>query len=166
MVRGGGDSVGAFGNHTGAGNIPHDFSAGQMAADAGFCALPHFDFDGGACFEIIPVNTKPARSHLNDGVFTITIKVLMQAAFTGVIVDAELRGGSGQAFVCIIADRAIAHCRKQNRHRKAELRRKLFVKISRSIKMQGRRLLPQKHTGFHRLPQGVDGRVGHLRSID
>jgi hypothetical protein len=36
-----------FGDHTRAGNVADDLCARQMPADAGLCALPHFDLDRG-----------------------------------------------------------------------------------------------------------------------
>ena len=85
MVRGRGDGIGSFRNHPGTGDIPDNFCAGQMAADTGFCTLPHFDFNGGTCFQIVGMDAKTAGSHLYNGILPIAVKIFMQTAFSGVI---------------------------------------------------------------------------------
>ena len=61
-----------------------------MAADAGLCALAHFDLNGRTGVEIAFMNAEPAGGYLYDGVFTIAIKILVEAPLAGVVADAQL----------------------------------------------------------------------------
>ena len=103
------NGIGAFRNHAGSGDITDDFRTGQMAADARLRALTHLDLHSGAGFQVIFMNTETAGCHLNNGIRSINIEVLMQAAFAGVIVNAKLCGGPCQTLVGIIADGTVAH---------------------------------------------------------
>ena len=94
MVGGRGDGVRAFRHHAGAGYIPYDLGPRQMAADAGLGALSHFDLNGGAGVQIILVDAEPAGGHLDDGVRTVAVEILVKAAFAGVVIDAQ---GAGAA---------------------------------------------------------------------
>ena len=130
MVRGGGDGVRPLGDHSGAGHVPHDLCAGQVAADAGLCALPHFDLDGRAGLQILLVYAEPAGGHLHDGVLTVGVEVLVQAALAGVVADAQLPGRTGQAGVGVVADRAVAHGGEHHGHGQLDLRRQAAVQLS------------------------------------
>ena len=85
----GGNGVGTFGNHSGFRHITHDFGARKMTADTGFCTLTHFDFNGGAGFQIILMYTKSARSNLNYCVFAVAVKIFVESAFTGVVKNTQ-----------------------------------------------------------------------------
>ena len=89
MVRGRGDSVRPLGDHAGLGDIPHDLGPGQVAADAGFCALPHLDLDGRARFQIILIYAKAAGGDLNDGMGAILITIFVQPALAGIVISAQ-----------------------------------------------------------------------------
>ena len=52
------------------------------------------------------------RRDLNNGIFAVFVKVLVQAALTGVIASTEHGRRPGKAFVCVIAYRAVGHGRK------------------------------------------------------
>ena len=116
MVRGGGYGVRPLRHHAGAGDISNDFRPGQMAADAGLGPLAHLDLDGGAGLQVLLVYAEASGSHLDDGVFAVCIKILMQTALAGVIADTQLPGRTGQAGVGIIADGSIAHGGEHHRH--------------------------------------------------
>ena len=123
MVRGRGDSIGSFRNHPGTGDIPDNFCAGQVAADTGFCTLPHLDLNGCPCLQIVGIDAKTAGSHLHDGILPIAVKIFMQTAFAGVIENPQFRGCQCERLMCVVADGAIAHGRKHDRHRQFQLRR-------------------------------------------
>ena len=160
------NGIRAFGNHSGPGNVPDNFRTGQMAADAGLCALTHFDFHRSACFQIFLIHAETAGSYLYNGVGAIDIKVLMEAALTGIVEDSQLRGRPGQAGVGVIADGTVAHGGKHHRHGQFQLGRELTSQISVFVPLHLFRLLSQKHPGFHGFPQRIDRRVGHLGCVD
>ena len=80
-----GNRIGTFRYHSGTGYIADNFGAGQMSADTGFSTLSHFNFNCRSGIQIFFVYTKTSGSDLNNGVLTITIKIFMQSAFSGVI---------------------------------------------------------------------------------
>ena len=90
MVRGRGDGITAFRYHPCPGYIADDLGAGKVSSDTGLCTLSHLDLKGCTCLEIVGVNAETSRCHLYDGVCTVLVKVLVQAAFTGVVEDTEL----------------------------------------------------------------------------
>ena len=137
-----------------------------MAADAGLSALAHFDFDGSAGFQIILIHAETAGSYLYNGVGAIDIKVFVKAAFTGIIIGTQRSSSPCQAFVCIIADGAVAHSREHYGHRQLQLRSKIANQIPVFVPLYLFGLLSQEHPGFHRLTQRVNRRVGHLRSVN
>ena len=161
-----GNGVGTLRDHAGLGHISCDLGAGEMAADAGLCALPHLDLDGGAGIEILFLYAEPAGGDLHDGVVTVAIEILMEPAFAGVIIDAQLLRCLRQTFVGVVADGAIAHGGEQNRHRQLQLGRQVGTQSAVSVPADGIGLLAQKYPRLHRLPQGVDRRIGHLRGVD
>ena len=108
-MRSGGDSVAALGYHARAGDIAHDLRSRQMTADAGLCALTHFYFDCSSAFQKRLVNAEATGGDLNDGVSAVFIKVLMQTALAGVVVDTERLRGAGERLMSVIAYRAVAH---------------------------------------------------------
>ena len=56
-----------------------------MSSNTWFCTLPYFDFNSGAGFQIIRMDAKTAGSYLYNGIFSITVKIFMQTALSGVI---------------------------------------------------------------------------------
>ena len=64
-----------------------------MTADTGLCALSHFDFHGGAGFQIGAMYAESAGSYLNNRIFTVSVKVFVQSAFTGVVANPQRFGG-------------------------------------------------------------------------
>ena len=69
---------------------PTIFATRQMAADTRLCALSHFNFNCSARLQIILMHAETAGRYLYDGIRTILIKILMQAALAGVIVSTKL----------------------------------------------------------------------------
>ncbi|CDD27595.1 unknown [Firmicutes bacterium CAG:94] len=165
MVGGGGDGVGSLGNHPGAGHVPHDFCPRQVAANAGLGPLTHLDFNGRPGAEIVLVHPKPPRGHLHNGVFPVLVEVLVQAALAGVVVDAQLFRGPGQAGVGVVADGAVAHGGKQDGGGELQLGRQVGDDVPRAIPADVGGLAAQKGLGLHGLPQGVDGGVRHLGGV-
>ena len=104
MVRGGGDGVRALRDHTGAGDVRADLVAGQVAADAGFCALAHLDLNCRARFQVIFMYAEAAGCDLYDGVRAVLIEVLMQASLAGIIIGTQRAGCTGKRFVRIVGD--------------------------------------------------------------
>ena len=104
MVRGGGDGVRTLGDHTGAGDVRADLVAGQVAADAGLCALAHLDLNCRARFQVIFMYAEAAGRDLYDGVRAVLIEVLMQAALAGIIIGTQRAGCTGKRFVRIVGD--------------------------------------------------------------
>ena len=96
VMRRGGDGVRALRDHPGLGHVPHDLRARQMSADAGLCALAHFDLDGRTGVQIVLVDAEAAGGYLHDGVGAVLVEILVQAALAGVVVNAELLGGAGE----------------------------------------------------------------------
>ena len=166
MVRGGGDGVRTLGDHAGAGDVRADLVAGQVAADAGLCALAHLDLDGGARFEVILMDAEAAGCDLYDGVRAVLVKVLMQAALTGIVIGAERAGRAGKRFVCVVGDRAVAHGRKHDRHVELELGGHVGHQTAVLVALDLTRLFAEEGLGLHRLAQRIDGRVGDLRGVD
>ena len=166
VVRRGGDCVGAFGNHAGARDVAHDLGSRQVPADAGLCALPHLDFNRRARLQVILVHAEATGGHLYDGVGAVFVEVLMQAAFAGVVERSQCLRGSGQRFVCIVGDRAVAHGGEQDRHVELQLRRHVGDEIAPAIAANLIVFAAEEDAGFHRLTQGIDGGVGHLGSVD
>ena len=161
-----GDGVRALRDHTGLGDVRADLEAGQMAADAGLCALAHLDLDGGAGFEVILVHAEAAGCDLNDGVGAVLIEVLVQAALAGIIIGTERAGCTGEGSVGVVGDRAVAHRGEHDRHVQLELRRHVRDEPAVLVALDFARLLAEEGLGLHRLAQRVDGRVGDLRSVD
>ena len=96
-MRRGGDGVGALGDHAGLGHVPDDLRAGQMSADAGLCALAHFDLDGGTGVQTALLDTEAAGGYLHDRVCAVLVEIAVESALAGVVVNAELLGGAGEA---------------------------------------------------------------------
>ena len=162
MVGSGGDGVGALGDHAGTGNVADDLGPRQMAADTGLGTLPHLDLDGCTSVQIVRMDAEAAGSDLNDGVFAVAVEVLMQAALTGVIQNAQLCCGACQGLMGVVADGAVAHGRKHDRHGQLELRRQRTVQTAVGTPPDLPGLFAEKNTGLHWLTQRVDGGVGHL----
>ena len=87
-----------------------------MAADSGLGALSHLDFDRRAGVQIRLMDAEAAGGHLHDGIRAVLVKVLVQTALAGVVENAQLGRGAGQRRVRVVADGAVAHRRKHNRH--------------------------------------------------
>ena len=60
VVGSGGNGIRALRDHAGAGHVGCDLGAGQMAADAGLCALSHLDLDGRAGVQVFFLYAEPA----------------------------------------------------------------------------------------------------------
>lgn len=91
-----------------------------MAADARLCALAHLDFNGGAGFQVIFMDTETTGCNLDDGVRAVLVEVLVQTALTGVVVGAELDGRAGERCVRVVGNRTVAHGREHDRSDRAE----------------------------------------------
>ena len=94
MVRRGADRVRSLRDHAGTGHVADDLGARQMSADAGFRALSHFDLDRRAGIQIILMHAEAPRRHLNDGVLSVFVEVLVQSALACVVKDPQLRRGA------------------------------------------------------------------------
>ena len=112
------------------------------------------------------MNAEPSGRHLRNGVAPIAVKVLVEAALTGVVADSQRLRRSCQTFVGVEADGAVAHGGEQHRHGQLQLRRQLRDQPPLSVAPDALRLLAQKHPGLHRLPQRVDGRVRDLGGVE
>ena len=128
-----------------------------MSADAGLCALAHFDLDGGARVQAAFLNTETAGGHLHDRVRTVFIEIAVESALAGVVVNAELLGGAGERSVGVIADRAVG---------KLQLRRECRIERAVSAAADRVRLFAEKNARLHRLAQRVNRRVRDLRGVD
>ena len=137
-----------------------------MASNAGLGALAHFDLNGGAGAEIVLVYAEPPRGHLHNGVGAVLVKILMQAALAGIVVNAQLLRGPGQAGVGVVADGAVAHGGEHDGRGKLQLRRQLGDDVSLGVPADVGGLAAQKGLGLHRLPQGIDRGVCHLRGVN
>ena len=137
-----------------------------MSADAGFCALAHFDLDGGTGFQVILVYAEAAAGYLDDGIGTVLVKVFMQAALAGVVENTQRRCCSGQGGVRVVADGAIAHGGKHDRHREADLGREIADDLPVFIPADLIRLFTEGNMRFHRLAQRIDRRIGDLGGVD
>ena len=166
MVRSGGDSVGPLRDHPGPGHVAYDLCSRQMAADTGLGPLAHLDLNGSTGVEIAFMDAEPAGGHLDDGIFPVAIKILVKAALAGVVADAQFLGRTGQGCVGVVADGTVAHGGKQHRHGKLQLRRQGGIQGAIRHTEDVVRPFSQKHTGLHRLPEGVNGWIRHLRSVD
>ena len=62
-----GDGVRPLRNHPGAGHVPHNLGARQVAADARLGALAHFDLNSCSGLQIILVHAESPGGHLNNG---------------------------------------------------------------------------------------------------
>ncbi|CDD01911.1 unknown [Ruminococcus sp. CAG:382] len=89
MMGRGRDCIRAFGDHTCARNVADNLRTRQMTADTRLCTLSHFDLDRRTGIEIILINAETSRRDLNYRICTVAIKILMQTAFTGVVIDTE-----------------------------------------------------------------------------
>ena len=75
-----------------------------MSANARLCTLSHLYFYSRTCVQISLVNTETTRCNLNNGVFAVAVKILMQSALACIVADSEKLGGLGEAFVSVVAD--------------------------------------------------------------
>ena len=91
VMRRGRDRVRPLWDHPGAGNVAHDFCAGQMPADARLGSLSHLDLNSSACFKIPFVHAESAARDLHNGILAVWIEIIMQSSFAGVVQNAELR---------------------------------------------------------------------------
>ena len=125
MVGCRGNRVGPLRNHAGAGNVAYDLRPRQVSADARLGPLAHFDLNGRTGHQVVLVNTEPPGGHLGDGVAPIAVKVLVEAALAGVIADPQRLRRSGQTFVGVEADGAVAHGGEHHRHGQLQLGRQI-----------------------------------------
>ena len=136
-----------------------------MTAYAGLGALPHFYLYRGARVKVSFMDTKASGCDLNDGIFAVTVKILMQPALTGVVKYTQFLSGTRQRFVSVIADGAVAHGREHHRHRQFKLRLKTAIEFSGFVTRYPVRLFAEENLGFHRFAERVDRRVRDLRGI-
>ena len=137
-----------------------------MASDAGLCALAHLDLDGCAGLQIILVDAEAAAGYLDDGIGAVLVKIIMQAAFTGIVEDAERGSCPGQGGMGIVADGSVAHGGKHDRHGQADLGRQVADQIAVCVSFHPGGLFAERDMGLHGLAQRINGRIGHLRGID
>ena len=112
------------------------------------------------------MDAETSGSDLDDGIFTITVKILVETAFAGIVKDSQFCGCQGKGFVGIVADGTIAHGRKHNGHGKIQLGRKLAVQLSFCIAAYSLWLFSQIGSGFHWFPQRINGGICYLGGID
>ena len=166
MMRRRRDRVRALRDHTGLGDIRADLESGQMAADTRLCALTHLDFNSSTGFEVILMYAETAGCNLHDGVRAVLVEVLMQTALTGIIIGAERACSACECGMCVVGDRAVAHCGEHDRQVELQLRRQIGNQIAVLVTLNLARLFAEEGLGLHRLAQRVDGRIGNLRSVD
>ena len=97
---------------------------------------------------------------------SVYVEILMQTALTGVIVDAKLSGSSGKALMGIVADGAVAHGGEHDRHIQFQLWCQFANQIALCVPFQPVRFLTEENFCFHRLPEGINGRIRDLGRID
>ena len=95
-------SVRSAGYHSCVRNIFLDLFSGEMPADTGLCALSHFYLDSRAGVQIILMYSETSGSYLHDSVCAVLVEILVQTALAGVVVGAELLGGSCKRLVSIL----------------------------------------------------------------
>ena len=161
-----GDGVRAQGDHAGPGHVLAHLFTGQMAADARLCALAHFDLDGRAGVEIPLVDAEAARGHLDDGVGAVGVEILVEAAFAGVVVNAEALRRPGQGEMGVVADSAVGHGGKQDRRFQPQGGRQIVDQTAAAVALHRHFPLSQIHPGLHRFAQRIDGGVRHLGGVD
>ena len=166
VVRGRGNGVRALGDHAGARDVRADLVAGQVAADAGLCALAHFNLDSRARLQIVLMHAEAAGRDLHDGVRAVLVEVLVQAALAGVVVGAERAGRAGKRLVRVVGDRAVAHGREHDRHAQLELGRQVGYQVAVRVALDFARLFAEEGPRLHGLAQRVDGGVGDLGGVD
>ena len=166
MVGGGGNGVGALGDHAGTAHVRPHLGARQMAADARLGSLAHLDLDGGSRLQKVLMHAEAPGGHLDDGVGTILIEILVEPALAGVVAGAQLCGRPGQGGMGVVADAAVAHGGEHHRHTQLQLRGEIGFQPPVLVPGELLRLLPQEDPGLHGLPQGVNGGVRHLGGID
>ena len=166
MMRRRRDRVRALRDHTGLGDIRANLESGQMAADTRFCALTHLDFDSSTGFEVILMYAETAGCNLHDGMRAVLVEVLMQTTLTGIIIGAERACSACECGMCVVGDRAVAHCGEHDRQVELQLRRQIGNQIAVLVTLNLARLFAEEGLGLHRLAQRVDGRIGNLRSVD
>ena len=140
--------------------------AGQVAADAGLCALTHLDLDRRARLQIFLVHAEAAGRDLYDGVRAVLVEVLVQAALAGIIIGAERAGRAGERSVRIVGDRAVAHGREHDRHVELELGGQIGYQTAVPVALDFARLFAEEGARLHRLAQRVDRGIGDLRCVD
>ena len=166
VVRRGADRVRALGDHAGLGNFAHDLRPGQVSADSGLRALSHLDLDRRARGQIILMYAEPPRRDLHHGVRAVLVKVLVQSALARVVQGSEFLGGFRERGMRVVTDRAVTHRRKQNGRFECDHGLALGQDFARGVPPDPLGLAAQKDFGFHGFPQGVDGRIGNLGSVD
>ena len=109
-----GNRIGALGNHPGFRHLLANLMAWQMAADSRLRPLAHLNFDGRPGHEVILMDPEASGSHLDDGIGTVLVELLIEAALPGIVAGTQLRSRPGQGFVGILTDGAIGHGREHN----------------------------------------------------
>ena len=161
-----GNGVRPLRNHPGAGHVPHNLGAGKVAADPRLGALAHFDLNSSSGLQIILVHAESPGGHLNNGMGTVGIKILMQAALTGIIENSQFLSGARQTLVSIVADRSIGHSREHHWYPQLQTGRQIVDKVPFPVPFDRNRLPPKEHLGLHGLTQRINGGIGHLGSVN
>ena len=108
------------------------------------------------------MDPEPPGGHLDDGVGPVGIKIRVKPALAGVVVGPQLPGRPRQAFMRVIADGAVTHGRKKNRHGKLQTGRFLWNEMTRGVSFYFARAPPEGNAGLHRLAERIDGGIGYL----
>ena len=109
------DQLHAWGRVAHLGDPRIDLGAGQFAALARLGTLRHLDLQLFGLSQIVARHAKAPRGHLLDGaVFGVAVRLdhvagRVFAALASVALAAEAVHGNGQAFVCLLANRAVGH---------------------------------------------------------
>ena len=87
------------------------------------------------------MNAEAPRSHLNDGIGAVLVKIFVQAALSGVIENTEVCRRTGQRGMGVITDRAVTHSGEHQRHGKFDLRGECAIDFAVFIPCNGIRFL-------------------------
>ena len=89
MVRRWRHSIRALRNHSCPGDISHDLCSWKMTTDSRLCSLAHLDLNGGSSFKIASPDSESTGSHLDYGVASIFVEILMESTLSCVVEGAD-----------------------------------------------------------------------------
>ena len=112
------------------------------------------------------MNAETSRSDLNDRILSVFVKIFVQTAFAGVVVDAEFFRRAGKGSVSVITYRTVTHRGEHHRHRKGKLKRFFRNDFTVCVAFDFLRAGTEENTGFHRFAQRVYRRIGYLRRVE